>query len=104
MASSLSIPREALGPDDVHVWRLLADEVAEPALLRRIEALLSPEETERYLGFGHERTRREFLLARGMARTVLASYLPAFFIAGALCVVAALIVLSISRAPKLVVA
>jgi len=39
----------------------------------------------------------------GLSRTTLQSYLPAFFVAGALCVVAALIVLAISR-PKPVVA
>ena len=74
MASSIPIPREALGPDEVHVWRLNADDVAEPALVQRLESLLSPEEAERYGRFRHERSRREFLLARGMARTVLASY------------------------------
>ncbi len=42
--------------------------------------------------------------AASLSRTVLASYLPAFFIAGALCVVAALIVLSISRQAKPVAA
>jgi hypothetical protein len=31
---------------------------------------------------------------------MLATYLPAFFAAGALCVIAALIVLAISRPPK----
>jgi hypothetical protein len=36
----------------------------------------------------------------GLSRTLLATYLPAFFVAGALCVVAALIVLAISRPPK----
>jgi hypothetical protein len=35
---------------------------------------------------------------------LLATYLPAFFVAGALCMVASLIVLGISRAPKPVVA
>ena len=39
----------------------------------------------------------------GLSRTVLATYLPAFFVAGALCIVAALIVLMISR-PKPAVA
>jgi hypothetical protein len=34
---------------------------------------------------------------------VLATYLPAFFAAGALCIVAALIALAISRHPKPVV-
>jgi hypothetical protein len=35
---------------------------------------------------------------------VLATYLPAFFIAGALCILAALIVLAISRPVKAVAA
>ena len=41
----------------------------------------------------------------GLSRTLLLSYLPAFFVAGALCIVAALIVLAISRpAPKVAAA
>jgi hypothetical protein len=40
----------------------------------------------------------------GLSRTLLASYLPAFFVAGALCIVAAVITLAISRAPKPVMA
>ena len=41
----------------------------------------------------------------GLSRTLLATYLPAFFFAGALCVIAAVIVLGISRAaPKPVMA
>jgi MFS family permease len=41
----------------------------------------------------------------GLSRTLLATYLPAFFFAGALCVIAAVIVLGISRpAPKPLVA
>jgi hypothetical protein len=37
----------------------------------------------------------------GLSRTVYLTYLPAFFVAGALCIFAALIVLAISRpAPK----
>jgi hypothetical protein len=38
-----------------------------------------------------------------LSRTIYATYLPAFFVAGALCIVAALIVLAISR-PKPVAA
>lgn len=71
---SFAIPRLALGLDEVHVWQLRTEEIAEPALLRRFEELLAPEEAERHARFGHERTRREYLLARGLARTVLASY------------------------------
>ena len=52
----------------------------------------------------HEITGFVFLafaaFGAGLSRTVLATYLPAFFFAGALCVVASLIVLLISRAPK----
>ena len=42
--------------------------------------------------------------AAGLSRTLLASYLPAFFAAGALCIIASLLTLVISRAPKPVVA
>jgi hypothetical protein len=40
----------------------------------------------------------------GLSRTMLESYLPAFFVAGALCIVAALITLAIARASKPVAA
>jgi hypothetical protein len=40
----------------------------------------------------------------GLSRTMLSSYLPAFFVAGALCLFASLITLAISRQPKPVVA
>ncbi|MGA7805107.1 MAG: MFS transporter, partial [Bradyrhizobium sp.] len=40
----------------------------------------------------------------GLSRTLLASYLPAFFAAGALCIVAAVTALTITRHPKPVVA
>ena len=37
----------------------------------------------------------------GLSRTIYATYLPAFFVAGALCIVAALLTMTISRpAPK----
>ena len=40
----------------------------------------------------------------GLSRTLLASYLPAFFIAGALCIIASLLTLAIARQPKPAVA
>ena len=40
----------------------------------------------------------------GLSRTLLATYLPAFFAAGALCIIAALIVLAFARQPKPVAA
>src|SRR5580658_4927688 len=53
---------------------------------------------------GHQIGAAFAAFGAGMTRTVLASYLPAFFFAGALCIVAALIVLAIARAPKPAVA
>jgi hypothetical protein len=48
---------------------------------------------------------RQTYLARdsgaGLSRTVLESYLPAFFVAGALCVFAALVILAIARPVKM---
>jgi 4'-phosphopantetheinyl transferase len=72
--ASIPIPHLPIGPDEVHVWHLHAAQVAEPGLMRRFEALLSDEEAERRERYVHERTRHEYLLARGLARTVLASY------------------------------
>jgi 4'-phosphopantetheinyl transferase len=73
LSSSFQIPRLALGADEVHVWHVHSGQVAKP-LLRRFEDLLAVEEAERLERISHARTRREFLLARGLARTVLASY------------------------------
>jgi MFS family permease len=53
---------------------------------------------------GHQAGAAFAAFGAGLSRTVLATYLPAFFFAGALCVVAAVIVLLISRAPKPVLA
>ncbi len=63
-----------IAPDEVHVWRLHEDRVVDPAVVERFHALLSTDEVERHARFAHEPTRREFLLARGLARTVLARY------------------------------
>jgi len=52
---------------------------------------------------GHQLGAGVAAFGAGLSRTLLATYLPAFFVAGALCVVAALIVLAISR-PKPAVA
>ena len=51
---------------------------------------------------GHQMGAAAF--GAGLSRTVLATYLPAFFAAGALCIVASLITLAISRHPKPVAA
>jgi MFS family permease len=53
---------------------------------------------------GHQMGAGAAAFGAGLSRTMLASYLPAFFVAGALCVIAALIVLTISRHPKPVAA
>jgi hypothetical protein len=53
---------------------------------------------------GHQMGAGFAAFGAGLSRTVLASYLPAFFTAGTLCIVAALIILAISRPVKPVVA
>ena len=53
---------------------------------------------------GHQMGAGAAAFGAGLSRTMLASYLPAFFAAGALCIVAALIMLTISRHPKPVAA
>ena len=67
-------------------------------------AAFGPERANLVFGWifaGHQLGAGVAAFGAGLSRTVLASYLPAFFVAGALCIVAALIVLAISRpAPK----
>jgi MFS family permease len=53
---------------------------------------------------GHQIGAGAAAFGAGLSRTLLASYLPAFFFAGALCIVAALTALSIAKAPKPVTA
>ena len=53
---------------------------------------------------GHQLGAGTAAFGAGLSRTLLATYLPAFFAAGVLCVIAALIVLAISRHPKPAVA
>jgi len=49
---------------------------------------------------GHQLGAATAAFGAGLSRTVLATYLPAFFTAGVLCIIAALITLAISRHPK----
>jgi MFS family permease len=49
---------------------------------------------------GHQIGAGAAAFGAGLSRTLLASYLPAFFAAGALCIVAALLAVSITKAPK----
>lgn len=65
-------PRHTIGADEVHVWHLLAEGRAEPV---GMPSLLSAQEIERMNCLRHERDRALFLWARGLMRTVLASYL-----------------------------
>jgi MFS family permease len=49
---------------------------------------------------GHQIGAAFAAFGAGLSRTLLSTYLPAFFFAGALCVVASVIVLAIARVPK----
>jgi sugar phosphate permease len=53
---------------------------------------------------GHQIGAATAAFGAGLSRTLLATYLPAFFAAGTLCIIAAAIVLTISRHPKPVTA
>jgi predicted MFS family arabinose efflux permease len=79
-----------------------------PPTVRLTAQRFGPERANLVFGWifaGHQLGAGTAAFGAGLSRTLLASYLPAFFIAGALCVVAALITLAISRpAPKPVAA
>src|ERR1700761_7481293 len=78
-----------------------------PPTVRLTAQRFGPERANLVFGWiftGHQLGAATAAFGAGLSRTLLASYLPAFFIAGALCVVASLIVLTISRAPKPILA
>src|SRR6195952_5734424 len=79
-----------------------------PPTVRLTAQRFGPERANLVFGWifaGHQLGAGTAAFGAGLSRTLLASYLPAFFIAGALCIVASLITLAISRpAPKPAVA
>jgi len=78
-----------------------------PPTVRLTAQRFGPERANLVFGWifaGHQLGAGMAAFGAGLSRTLLASYLPAFFVAGALCIVAAVITLAISRAPKPVTA
>src|SRR5229473_263776 len=74
-----------------------------PPTVRLTAQRFGPERANLVFGWiyaGHQLGAATAAFGAGLSRTVLATYLPAFFAAGALCIVAALIVLAISRQVK----
>src|SRR5438445_296463 len=70
-----------------------------PPTVRLTAQRFGPERANLVFGWifaGHQLGAGVAAFGAGLSRTVYATYLPAFFIAGALCIVAALIVLAIS--------
>ena len=71
-----------------------------PPTVRLTAQRFGPERANLVFGWifaGHQLGAGVAAFGAGLSRTVLATYLPAFFVAGALCIIAALIVLAISR-------
>ncbi|WP_371425005.1 MFS transporter [Tardiphaga sp.] len=78
-----------------------------PPTVRLTASKFGPERAGLVFGWifaGHQLGAATAAFGAGLSRTVLLSYLPAFFAAGALCIVAALIVLGISRDKKVATA
>ncbi|MCS3725430.1 MFS transporter [Bradyrhizobium betae] len=74
-----------------------------PPTVRLTAQKFGPERANLVFGWifaGHQLGAGTAAFGAGFSRTVYQSYLPAFFIAGALCVFAALIVLALARQPK----
>ena len=78
-----------------------------PPTVRLTAQRFGPERANLVFGWifaGHQLGAGVAAFGAGLSRTVLESYLPAFFVAGALCVFAALIILAIARPVKAVTA
>jgi sugar phosphate permease len=78
-----------------------------PPTVRLTASKFGPERAGLVFGWifaGHQLGAATAAFGAGLSRTVMLSYLPAFFAAGALCIVAALIVLTISKDKKVATA
>jgi sugar phosphate permease len=79
-----------------------------PPTVRLTAQRFGPERANLVFGWifaGHQIGAAVAAYGAGLSRTLLSSYLPAFFIAGALCIIAAIAILTMSRpAPKIAVA
>jgi predicted MFS family arabinose efflux permease len=78
-----------------------------PPTVRLTAQRFGPERANLVFGWifaGHQLGAATAAFGAGLSRTLLSSYLPAFFVAGALCLFASLITLAIARQPKPVVA
>src|SRR6201999_693159 len=74
-----------------------------PPTVRPTTQRFGPERANLVVGWifaGHQLGAGTAAFGAGLSRTVLLSYLPAFFAAGALCIIAASLTLAISRPPK----
>src|SRR6202034_1710833 len=74
-----------------------------PPTVRLTAQRFGPERANLVFGWifaGHQLGAGTAAFGAGLSRTLLLSYLPAFFAAGALCIVAASLTLAISRPPK----
>lgn len=69
LASPLALPRE-----EVHVWFVEPDAVTDEALLARFCGWLAPEEVKRRDRYMFDRSKREYLLTRALARSTLSRY------------------------------
>jgi MFS family permease len=78
-----------------------------PPTVRLTASKFGPERAGLVFGWifaGHQLGAATAAFGAGLSRTLLLSYLPAFFAAGALCIIAAIIVLMIARDKKVVAA
>jgi MFS family permease len=74
-----------------------------PPTVRLTAQKFGPERANLVFGWvfaGHQLGAATAAFGAGLSRTMLSSYLPAFFAAGVLCVIAALFALTIAKAPK----
>ena len=61
--------------DGIDVWYVFSDEVRDPRLLERYAAIMTPEEHARHDRFVFPRDRHQFLVTRGVLRTLIGQYL-----------------------------
>jgi 4'-phosphopantetheinyl transferase len=60
--------------NEIHLWIVNTDEITDPDLLNEYRSLLTEEETKRKNRYVFEKSRRQYLIARALLKTLLADY------------------------------
>jgi 4'-phosphopantetheinyl transferase len=72
--ASTQTSRISLSKNEIHLWQIDPETVTEPSLLKKYQALLTPDETTKQQRYKFEKDRHDALITRAFVRDLLSYY------------------------------